>query len=509
MKKAKVIMLQGTASSVGKSLLTAALCRIFHQEGYRVSPFKSQNMALNSYITDEGLEMGRAQVFQAEAAAAKPSVIMNPILLKPTADAHAQVIIKGKVYDNMTAIQYQQFKPSLRTMLRDIYEELSSSCDVVVIEGAGSPAEINLKENDIVNMGMAEIADAPVILIGDIDRGGVFASLYGTIMLLTEEEKARVKGIIINKFRGDIKILEPGLRMLEDLTGKPVLGVIPYGDFCIEDEDSVSERLNRRTTGDGKVRLDIICLPHISNYTDFHVFELFPEASIRYVTHLDSFDRPDAIIIPGTKNTIADLKYLRETGLEKSIIEAHKQGTVIFGICGGFQMLGHNISDPMGVESSLSCIRGLGLLDMETIFEGDKVTTQVEGKVAASASGVFQSQQELKVRGYEIHMGRTILGEGTKPFIEIYHRLGEDSQLLDGAVDEKNQVFGTYIHGIFDDIGFTRCFLDYFMAKKGYGMGEKTLTLEEFKEAQYNKLAEVVKSSLNMEEIFRIMEVSK
>ncbi len=509
MKKARSIMLQGTASSVGKSLLTAALCRILHQEGYKVSPFKSQNMALNSYITEEGLEMGRAQVFQAEAAGVKPSVIMNPILLKPTADAHAQVIIKGKVYDNMTAMQYQEFKPGLRTMLKEIYEELSSSCDVVVIEGAGSPAEINLKENDIVNMGMAEIADAPVILIGDIDRGGVFASLYGTIMLLTEEERARVKGIIINKFRGDIKILEPGLRMLEELTGKPVLGVIPYGDFCIEDEDSVSERLKRRAAGAGSVRIDIICLPHISNYTDFHVFELFPEASIRYVSHLDSFDRPDVVIIPGTKNTIEDLKYLRETGLEKGIIEAHKQGTVVFGICGGFQMLGHKISDPLGVESRLSSIRGLGLLDMETIFEGEKITTQVEGKVAASASSIFQSQEAIKVRGYEIHMGRTILGENTKPFIEINSKLGKATTVLDGAVDEKHQVFGTYIHGIFDDIGFTRCFLDYFMAKKGYGMGEKTLTLEAFKETQYNKLAEVVRANLDMEAVLRIMGVSE
>ena len=507
MKSAKGIMLQGTASSVGKSLLTAALCRIFYQEGYRVSPFKSQNMALNSFITEEGLEMGRAQVFQAEAAGIKPSVNMNPILLKPTADAHAQVIIKGKVHNNMTAANYQEYKSSLKEMVAEVYKELSNSYDIVVLEGAGSPAEINLKHNDIVNMGMAEIANAPVLLIGDIDRGGVFASIYGTIMLLTEEERERVKGIIINKFRGDIKILEPGLKMLEELTGKPVLGVIPYGDFCIEDEDSVSDRLHRKVSGDGKIKIDILCLPHISNYTDFHVFELFPEVAIRYVTHLDGFDRPDIIILPGTKNTIEDLKHLRETGLERGIIEAYNRGTVIFGICGGYQMLGKTIIDPFGVESKLKDIRGLGLLEIETIFESEKVTTQVEGKVINTNSGLFKYDEGINVRGYEIHMGRTILGGETKPFIEINSKLGEEVSILDGAVDDKNQVFGTYIHGIFDDINFTKTFINYFMTLKGYSHRDKPLTLAEFKEDQYNKLAQVVRDNLNMEEIYRIMEV--
>jgi len=503
----KGIMLQGTASSVGKSLLTAALCRIFYQEGYSVAPFKSQNMALNSFITEEGLEMGRAQVFQAEAAGIKPTVLMNPILLKPTADSHAQVIIKGKVHNNMTAANYQEFKPQLKNMLTEIYQELSSSYDVVVIEGAGSPAEINLKHNDIVNMGMAEIADAPVLLIGDIDRGGVFASIYGTIMLLTEEERERVKGIIINKFRGDIKILEPGLKMLEELTGKPVLGVIPHGDFCIEDEDSVSDRLQRRSIGEGKVKIDIICLPHISNYTDFHVFQLFPEVSVRYVTHLDQFEAPDVIIIPGTKNTIEDLKYLRETGMERGIIAAYYKGTVIFGICGGYQMLGKTIKDPMGVESRIDSIRGLGLLDIETVFESDKVTTQVEGRVINITSGIFMGQEAISVRGYEIHMGRTLLGEKTKPFIEITSKLGQETIQMDGAVDDNNQVFGSYIHGIFDEVSFTSAFINYFMAKKGYSKGEETITLEEFKEIQYNKLAKAVRDNLNMEEIYRIMGV--
>lgn len=339
MRRGKSIMLQGTASSVGKSILTAALCRIFYQDGYRVAPFKSQNMALNSFITEEGLEMGRAQVFQAEAAKRKPLVSMNPILLKPTGDSFAQVIIKGKVYKNMTAIEYHDFKPQLRNMVSEIYHELIQDNDIVVIEGAGSPAEINLRDKDIVNMGMAEIADTSVLLIGDIDRGGVFASLYGTIMLLTEEERRRVKGIIINKFRGDKSILEPGLRMLEELTGIPVIGVIPYGDFNIEDEDSVTDRFRKTINTQGKVVVEVIQLPHISNFTDFHVFETLPDVHLRYVSCGDRLGDPDLLIIPGSKNTIADLVYLRESGLEKEIIHAHKKGSLVLVFVEGIKYL--------------------------------------------------------------------------------------------------------------------------------------------------------------------------
>jgi len=442
----KKVMMQGTASSVGKSLLAAALCRVLYQDGYKVVPFKSQNMALNSFITDEGLEMGRAQVMQAEAANVKPHVLMNPILLKPSADTAAQVIIKGKVQGNMTAVSYHKYKPQLKEMLGEVFQELSKDYDVVVMEGAGSPAEINLMGNDVVNMGMAEIADAPVILIGDIDRGGVFASLYGTIHLLGEHRK-RVKGIIINKFRGDKKILEPGLKMLEDLTGVPVLGVVPYGDFNIEDEDSVTERFNRRVKGEAKIHIDIIHLPHISNFTDFHILETFPEVEVRYIKARDHIENPDMVIIPGSKNTIEDLKYLRESGLEKEILQAHKKDILIFGICGGYQILGKKIMDPQGVESSLEEIRGLGLLDVETVFEGEKVTTQVEGVIQKEDLPFLKSAKDFNIKGYEIHMGRTVLGESAKPLMTITNKLGEEVSYGDGAVNENHQVMGTYYMG--------------------------------------------------------------
>lgn len=507
MNRGKNIMLQGTASSVGKSLLTAALCRIFQQEGHRVVPFKSQNMALNSFITEEGLEMGRAQVFQAEAARVKPSASMNPILLKPTGDSFAQVIIKGKVYKNMTAVEYHEFKPQLRDMIQEIYEELSSSNDIVVIEGAGSPAEINLRDKDIVNMGMAEIADSPVLLIGDIDRGGVFASLYGTIMLLTEEERKRVKGVIINKFRGDKTILEPGLKMLEDLTGVPVVGVIPYGTFNIEDEDSVTDRFKRSINTEGKVTVEVVHLPHISNFTDFHVFETMPDVHIRYISNGDGIGNPDIIIIPGSKNTISDLKYIRESGLEKEILSAYQRGSLVFGICGGYQILGKKVLDPNGVESNIPEIKGLGLLDVETIFEGEKVTTQVEGKILFKDKGLLGNCENSRIKGYEIHMGRTKLGEDAYPFIEIDKKLGEQVKYSDGAVNREGRVFGTYLHGIFDEISFTEEIINNIIRQKGLTpSSNQSISLEEYKDREYDKLAKLVKENIDMEKIYEIME---
>ncbi|AKL94469.1 cobyric acid synthase CobQ [Clostridium aceticum] len=508
MKTGKSIMLQGTASSVGKSLLTAALCRIFHQEGYKVVPFKSQNMALNSFITEEGLEMGRAQVFQAEAAGIKPSASMNPILLKPTGDKHAQVIIKGKVFKNMTAVEYHDFKPELKSMVAEVYQELVTSNDIVVIEGAGSPAEINLRDKDIVNMGMAEIADCPVILIGDIDRGGVFASLYGTIMLLTEEERKRVKGIFINKFRGDTKILEPGLKMLEDLTGVPVLGVIPYGDLNIEDEDSVTERFKKDINKEGKVTIEVVQLPHISNFTDFHVFEILPDVNLRYVTRGETIGNPDIVIIPGSKNTIADLKYLRESGLEKEILRVHKEGSHIIGVCGGYQILGEKIVDPLGVESSLKEIKGLGLLEVETTFEGEKVTTQIEGEIIFEDNEILKECKDTAIKGYEIHMGRTKLEEGVKPLLQITQKLGQEVAYSDGAVSKDGRVFGTYIHGIFDEISFTQKMINNILNKKGLTSELKEeKSFQDFKEKEYDKLAKLVKESIDLEKIYKIMEV--
>ena len=346
---ARSIMVQGTMSNAGKSLLAAGLCRVFVQDGYRVAPFKSQNMALNSYITKDGLEMGRAQVMQAEACGIEPEVYMNPILLKPTNDIGSQVIVNGEVQGNMKAMQYYKEKRKYIPKIMEAYETLSSKNDIIVIEGAGSPAEINLKENDIVNMGMAKMAKAPVLLAGDIDRGGVFAQLIGTLMLLDDDEKDIVKGLVINKFRGDKDILMPGIKMLEERVGKQVLGVVPYLNVDIDDEDSLSERFKKKSST-GLIDIVIIRLPRISNFTDFNVFECFNDVNVRYVTSPQQFGNPDMVIIPGTKNTIEDLMWLRQNGLEAKIIKASSMNKVIFGICGGFQMLGNVIDDPIVVE---------------------------------------------------------------------------------------------------------------------------------------------------------------
>ena len=363
---AKAIMVVGTMSNSGKSLLTAGLCRVFNQDGYKVAPFKSQNMALNSFITKEGAEMGRAQVVQAEAANIEPSVLMNPILLKPTSDSGSQVIVNGEAIGTMKAQEYYAMKHTLRPKVQEAFDKLASLYDIVCIEGAGSPAEINIKKDDFVNMGMAQMAKAPVLLVADIDRGGVFASIYGTLMLLEPEERAMVKGVVINKFRGDVEILRPGLRMIEEKTGVPVIGVLPMLNVDIEDEDSLSERISGHSEVD-LIDIVVIRTPRMSNYTDFNVFELIPGVSLRYVKNVRDLGNPDMIILPATKNTIGDLKWLRQSGMEAAILKHASNGTVIFGICGGYQMLGKNISDPYGVEEG-GDFPGLGLLDINTSF---------------------------------------------------------------------------------------------------------------------------------------------
>lgn len=365
---AKSIMIQGTMSNAGKSLIAAGLCRIFKQDGYKVAPFKSQNMALNSYVTSEGLEMGRAQVVQAMAAGVKPSVRMNPILLKPTTDMGSQVIVQGQVVGNMRAMDYFAKKKEYIPVIRESYEQLAADHDIIVIEGAGSPAEINLKQDDIVNMGMAKIADAPVLLVGDIDRGGVFAQLIGTVMLLEPEEQARIKGLIVNKFRGDKKILDPGITMLEERAGKPVLGVVPYADVDIEDEDSLASSLEE-THIQAEIDVAVIRFPRISNFTDMQALSMERDVSVRYVTKPSELGEPDVILLPGTKNTIQDLLWLRESGLEAKIMRLAKKGTIVFGICGGYQMLGESLMDPLQTESALGSVRGMGLLPVTTVFE--------------------------------------------------------------------------------------------------------------------------------------------
>lgn len=503
---AKSIMIQGTMSNAGKSLIAAGLCRIFLQDGYKTVPFKSQNMALNSYITKEHLEMGRAQAVQADACRIAPDVRMNPILLKPTTDMGSQVIINGEVVGNMRATDYFKKKKEYIPVIRQAYESLAAEYDLVVIEGAGSPAEINLKQDDIVNMGMAEIADAPVLLVGDIDRGGVFAQLIGTVMLLEKKEQERIKGLIINKFRGDKKILEPGLWMLEKRCKKKVVGVVPYLDVDVEEEDSLAESLNKKSRGNG-IDLAVIHLPRISNFTDLQAFALEPDISVRYVGKASELNEPDVILLPGTKNTIKDMQWLRESGLEASILRCHQKGSVIFGICGGFQMLGESIQDACRAEGDGS-VRGMNLLPVSTVFEEEKTRTRVQGCVGR-LKGCFEKLSDKKVSGYEIHMGRTVQKDGAKPFVRLEESLQKNrktgAQKEDGCYQET--VFGTYLHGIFDEEEFRSTFVQILCERKGisYQAGQKS-TYQEYKEKQFDKLAEELRNSLDMDKIYQMIE---
>ena len=479
------IMLQGTMSNAGKSMLVAGLCRIFKQDGYRVAPFKGQNMALNSFITKDGGEMGRAQVVQAEAAGIEPDVRMNPVLLKPTTDVGSQVIVNGHVQGNMGAAEYFRRKQQYLPAVQQAYESLASEYDVIVIEGAGSPAEINLKGDSFVNMGLARLVDAPVLLIGDIDRGGVFAQLYGTVALLEPEERARIKGTIINKFRGDRAILEPGLTMLEELCGVPVAGVVPYLHVDIDDEDSLSVRFSRN---EARKLLDIavIRLPRISNFTDFSPFERYENVSLRYVDRVQTLGSPDLILLPGTKSTIADLKWLRESGLEAAICKQAARGTLVFGICGGYQMLGTIVSDPDGVEAAgLREIRGLGLLEIQTVFHGKKVQTQTSGTFSG-IEGMLAGLNGLRYEGYEIHMGRS---DGPCP-------------VLTGS----GNVYGTYIHGVFDAPGIADGVLRAVCAQRGIDPGRlESFDLQEYKNQQYDLLADGVRRGLDMDYVYRVL----
>lgn len=491
---AKAIMVQGTTSNAGKSFLAAALCRIFVQDGYRVAPFKSQNMALNSFITEENLEMGRAQVMQAEAAKIKPSVRMNPILLKPTGDTGSQVIVNGRVLGNMSARDYFAMK---RTLIPDIlaaYDSLAAEHDIIVIEGAGSPAEINLKQDDIVNMGMAALVDAPVLLCGDIDRGGVFASLYGTVALLDRQEQDRIRGLVINKFRGDKRILDPGLAMLEDLTGKPVVGVIPYLHLNLDDEDSLTERF-QRSGQRGLVDIAVIRLPRISNFTDFNPLECIDQVSLRYVDAAGDLGEPHVIILPGTKNTMDDLKWLRQSGLEAAICRHAARGGAVVGICGGYQMLGEHLSDPEGVEAG-GDMRGMGLLRAGTVFRGDKTRTRVRGRVL-QAQGIFAPLTGTEFAGYEIHMGQTVSD------LPAFAQLSGGAENQDGLC--AGNVFGTYVHGIFDEGEFSRAFVNCIL--KSLGLTETTGSVDwaDYKERQYDALAGAVRSSMDMAYVYGLL----
>ena len=536
---AKRIMIQGTMSNAGKSLLVAGLCRIFKQDGYRVAPFKSQNMALNSYITEEGLEMGRAQVMQAEAAGIKPQVCMNPILLKPTNDTGSQVIVNGEVLKNMKARDYFAYKKKLIPDILKAYQTLEQQADIIVVEGAGSPAEINLKENDIVNMGLAELLDAPVLLVGDIDRGGVFAQLIGTLVLLEEKERERIKGLIINKFRGDVSILDPGIQMLEEKGGIPVTGVVPYMHLVLEDEDSLSDRFTDHE--EKAVDFAVICFPRISNFTDFMVFESIEGVSVRYIDTPEKLHQPDMIILPGSKNTMGDLKWMRQNGLEAAIKKhAKNQDAVIFGICGGYQMLGECIADPYGVEEG-GMLRGMELLPMVTEMEQEKTRTQVDGEFE-KLSGVLSVLSGMKLTGYEIHMGESSRTDFTENEMDMaaadpcqkaeilqksqkqqemqsrktklrrYHNENlcyitdqNGMKKTDGIC--KGNIYGTYVHGVFDKETVAEAIVGIIGEKKGLDISELTgMDFQAFKETQYDILAAELRKHLDMKRIYEILE---
>lgn len=490
------IMIQGTASSVGKSIIVAALCRIFKQDGFTVCPYKSQNMSLNSYITLDGKEMGRAQVLQAYAAGLEPEVYMNPILLKPTTDKNCQVIVNGEVYCNSSAKHYCNLKKDFAPMLKNGFKELENKFDIVVIEGAGSPAEINLRDNDIVNMGLAKLVDAPVLLVGDIDKGGVFASLFGTIMLLTEDERKRVKGTIINKFRGDVDILKPGLKMLEDRINLPTLGVVPYFILNLEDEDGA---VDFNTKVNSAIDAAVIRLPHISNFTDIDALKVEKDVSIRYITSAENFGHPDVVIIPGSKNTIGDLLYLRKSGIEEKVKEYASEKGLVIGICGGYQMLGNVIEDPLKVETEFGRVEGMGLLDINTVFKDEKVTTRVKGEIRGKG---------LKVYGYEIHMGVSHHGKSVKPFVHIAEENEGKVDIKDGAVNADENVIGTYLHGIFDSTDFRQYFVNMLREKKGIKKRE-SVSYEELRDKEINKLADIVRNNIDMNKIYEIMGVKR
>ena len=494
MSRAKRIMVQGTMSGAGKSLLCAALCRIFAQDGFRVAPFKSQNMALNSFVTRDGLEMGRAQVVQAQAAGVEPDVRMNPILLKPSSDTGSQVIVGGEVRGQMSAAAYFKMKRQLIPEILAAFDSLSEEADIVVIEGAGSPAEINLKADDIVNMGLAKLVDAPVLLAGDIDRGGVFAQLYGTVALLEPEERARIAGLVINKFRGDVDILRPGLAMLEEKTGLPVLGVVPYLHVEIEDEDSLSERLNAR---DAVKPLDVavIRLPHISNFTDFIPLEQHELLGVRYVQRARELGAPDLVILPGTKNTMEDLLWLRQSGLEAAVRKLAQAQTPVLGVCGGYQMLGQTLDDPAGTESGKPMsLAGLGLLPTRTTFDAQKRRTQVR---AVALGAPFAG---ARMTGYEIHNGRTTVNG------EPFCRLADGTP--EGCVCKN--VFGTYLHGLFDSGELTQALVKLLCARKGISPREtRPTSMAEYRQAQFDLLADGVRGALDMGAVYRAMGIKK
>lgn len=511
MTRARVLMIQGTMSSVGKSLMVAALCRIFKQDGLRVAPFKAQNMALNSFATRDGREVGRAQAMQADAAGVDVTVEMNPVLIKPEADAFAQIVVMGKPWARLPAGEYMGRRGELWNIVTGALDSLRAEYDLVVIEGAGSPAELNLRRGDLVNMSIAEYADAPVLLVGDIDRGGIFAQLIGTRTLLEESERARIKGFIVNKFRGDARLFDDGVKILEQRGGVPVLGVVPFiHDLRIADEDSVALDDETPTPrppplrGGGGIDMVVIRFPHISNFDDIDPLRAEPDVSVRFVDRLEEIGHPDLIILPGTKTTIADLAWMRSRGIANRVIELAQIETPILGICGGYQMLGRMICDPLRVESDATEVEGLDLLPVQTTFEVEKQTVRATALVIAT-QGLFANAGGLEIKGYEIHMGKT-QGLGGLPAspLQVISR-GDASRIaqdFDGAVSTDGWIVGTYFHGLFDNDALRQAILRDLAARKGVARSQRAVF---DRGVMYDRLADVVRANLNIKAIYELI----
>jgi adenosylcobyric acid synthase len=504
-------MVQGTGSHTGKSVMTAALCRVLAQDGWKVAPFKSQNMSLNSYVTPQGGEMGRAQVLQAQAAGIEPHTDMNPILLKPVSDEWAQVVLDGRPVGNMDAREYHRRKPELLPRVLEALERLRSAYEVVIMEGAGSPAEINLKDEDIANMRMARAAGAPVVLVGDIDRGGVFASLVGTMELLDHWERELVSGFIINKFRGSRELLAGGLEFLESRTGRPVLGVVPYiKDIGLEEEDTVNlEALREARSGEAWRELDIavLHLPHISNATDFDPLAREPGVRLRYVSDPAELGVPDALIIPGTKNTIGDLERLRESGMAAAVVRLAHWGVPVLGICGGYQMLGESIEDPEGWECAGAKVEGLGLLPADTVITGEKSTHRAKAAPARQLPVLGLDAASPALEGYEIHMGRTRMRG--RPALLVLERDGREVRVPDGAVHGSLPVFGCYLHGLFENRAAREGFLNFLRRRRGLAPVESREDWVAVREESLDRLAEITRESLDMEKVYALLGLEK
>lgn len=493
MQQHKNLMVVGTSSGAGKSITVTGLCRIFYKDGFKTSPFKSQNMSLNSFITLDGKEMGRAQVVQAIACAVEPQSFMNPILLKPNSDTKSQVILNGKSIGNMGWKEFTKFKLTLRDEIVGIYNEnIRNKYDVCVLEGAGSPVEINMSEMDMVNMGMAALVDAPAILVADIDKGGVFASIYGTAMLMSEEERKNLKGVIINKFRGDRTVLEPGLKKIEAMLNIPILGVIPHFNIDIEDEDGFNSRMYRKVSEkDNAVKVSIVKNDLVSNFNDFDPFNIYPDVRVKFVTTAEELDGEDLVILPGSKNTIEDFIKMKKLGITDKILSLSKEGTPIIGVCGGLQMLGEKIKDPYLVETDLGEVEALGLLPIETTMEKIKKTVQYDG-LTPELSGMYETCSNLKIQGYEIHQG-----------VSKYSDTALNNEEI--TFISKDNIFATYVHGIFDNKEFTDRVLNYIRAKKGMEQYENKLSFQEYREIELDKLEKVMRDNLDIEKIYRIL----